>query len=60
MALNKNMQNIRYLNINTTNIRFEITLDISNCFPKKLNVYSIQYINDIFKKQKYSGAIQGT
>ena len=33
MSLNKNIEKLRYLYLDLKYIRYEVTLDISECFP---------------------------
>ena len=41
MTLNKNIENLRYFNIDTKSTRYEITLDVTQRFPNNLAVYNV-------------------
>ena len=56
MTISHNIKNLRYFYVNSKYGRVEITLDIAHEYPKKLQVYKVEYYND---RWKYSGIIQG-
>ena len=57
MIINYNSENLRYLFIDIDKYNINVSLDITQVFPKHLRVYFIRYVHNYTYKHIYSGSI---